>query len=216
MNYSLINNILIKYFGAFDYRILKFLHLFAKNTNNLFTNLFKLITFLTEKGIVFIILAVFLMLFKKTRKIGMCIFLAIFIGAVFTNFILKDSVQRLRPFLYNLKYEAWWKYVGSPHEDGYSFPSGHTTAAAAFMMALILTIKKKKKYLVILVPVLVGISRNYLVAHYPSDVLGAFLIGIIAAILSFAIVKLIYHILNKYNNKLFKFILNFNIIKKDN
>ncbi len=213
MNLHFINNFLIKNFSSFDYGILKFWHNFAINTNNMFTNIFRYITFLTEKGIIFIILAVILMMFKRTRKLGICMFGAVALGAIITNFILKDSVQRLRPFEYSKTFKEWWIFVGKPFEDDFSFPSGHTTAAAAAMMSLFIYGKFGKKILSVLVISLVGISRNYLMSHFPTDVIAGIIVGLFAALIACLIVKIIYAILNKYDNKLFNFILNFNLLK---
>lgn len=192
---------------------MKFWHNFASNTNNIFTNLFRYISFLTEKGIIFIALAVILMLFKRTRKLGICMFGAIALGAIITNFILKDSVERIRPFEFSKTYKTWWNFVGKPFEDDFSFPSGHTTAAAAAMISLFIYGKFGKKILSILVIALVGISRNYLMVHFPTDVIAGVIVGLFAALIACLITKIIYAILNKYDNKLFKFILNFSLIK---
>ena len=67
-------------------------------------------------------------------------------------------------------------------------------------------------YLIGLIFLLMGISRNYLMVHYPSDILGGFLSGLIASVIAFYITKLIYVILDKYDNKVFKFIKEFDIV----
>ena len=48
--------------------------------------------------------------------------------------------------------------------------------------------------------------------HYPSDILGGILSGLIASVIAFYITKLIYVILDKYDNKLFKFIKEFDVV----
>ena len=103
----------------------------------------------------------------------MCIFGAVCCGALITNILLKDNVARLRPFEASYEYAEWWFNVGSPTEDGFSFPSGHVTACAAGMTAI--TLMRGKKWLVpsVIIVLIMGISRNYLMAHYPSDVLFA-------------------------------------------
>ena len=199
------------FFSGYDHFILELLHNFATLTGGCLTWLFKLISLFAEKGIILLLLAVFLMLFKKTRKVGICMFRAIGCGAIITNFIVKDMVARPRPFM-DAQYSEWWKYVGSVVEDDFSFPSGHTTAITAAMMSIFWFAKSKKKYLCVLFIILMGISRNYLMVHYPSDILGGILSGLIASVIAFYITKLIYVILNKYDNKLFKFIKEFDIV----
>ena len=67
-------------FAGYDRMILSLLHSVA---NGFFTFLFKLITLLGEKGILFFLAAIILMCFPKTRKLGVCIFGAVCCGAAF-------------------------------------------------------------------------------------------------------------------------------------
>ncbi len=179
------------------------------------TFVFKAITFLGEKGIIFFLGAIVLMLFKKTRPLGVCIFGAVGLGAIITNIILKDTVMRLRPFEANNFYNSLWVQIGSPSEDGFSFPSGHMTATASAMTALFIFLKKKWCFIPIIVSLLMGISRIYLLAHFPTDIIGGLVVGVISGIVAYYITKLIYLFLEKHKDKkLFQFILEFNIIKK--
>ena len=68
-------------------------------------------------------------------------------------------------------------------EHSYSFPSGHTMAAVSFYGLLaILLCQRGHRLLAIIAALwvlLVAISRVYLGAHYPSDVLASLALGII-------------------------------------
>ena len=63
----------------------------------------------------------------------------------------------------------------------------------ASMFAIFLNTNKKKSWPLFLVVILMGISRNYLMVHFPSDVVGAMLSGGFAAIISSFIVNKIYN-----------------------
>ena len=175
-------------FAGYDRMILSLLHSVA---NGFFTFLFKLITLLGEKGILFFLAAIILMCFPKTRKLGVCIFGAVCCGALITNVILKDAVARPRP-LTVLPYSQWWAEIKAPAEDGWSFPSGHVTAAAAGMVAIRLMRGKKWTVPAIVWILLMMIARNYLMAHYPTDVLAAAIIGVASAFTSYYITYFIF------------------------
>lgn len=198
----------------FDDSILSFYHSLAQSAGSVLTPAAEFISLLGEKGAVFFVLAFILMLFPKTRRSGVCIFGAVCCGALFTNFILKDIIARPRPMLANEQYRAWWQFVGEPRELGYSFPSGHATAAAAAMTALVFS--EGKQYLSVSIPfvTLMCASRNYLMVHYPSDVLAGTVVGIFSAMAAFIIAKLIFVFLENYKkNRLCSFILTFDIRK---
>jgi undecaprenyl-diphosphatase len=98
------------------------------------------------------------------------------VGAAVINQVVKQIFERARPDVF-------------PHLQvvtGYSFPSGHSQAALAFYSVLAYLIARRVDpkwripiYIVAgLWIILVGLSRNYLEVHYPSDVLAAFTITI--------------------------------------
>lgn len=203
-------------FYSFDRNILEFMHELAENCGEVLTPVMKFITMIGEKGLWMFALAAVLMCFSKTRKIGVCLFGAVCCGALITNVVLKDWVARLRPFEWNPElYGSWWQAVGSPAEEGFSFPSGHVTAAMAGITALVLAWRKKWMLLGYLYVIIMAFSRNYLMAHYPSDVLAAVIVGAISGVVAWFITKGIYYLLEKHKEKkLFKFILEFDLIKR--
>ncbi|MBM3219882.1 MAG: phosphatase PAP2 family protein [Candidatus Rokubacteria bacterium] len=80
--------------------------------------------------------------------------------------------------------------VGRPRPEGaaFGFPSGHATAAAAYFGAVLYLseslrpeIRRPLRLIATVMIVLVGIARVMLRAHWPSDVLGGFALGLALA-----------------------------------
>lgn len=202
------------FFYGFDHGLLSLYHGMEQLLGGVLTPLMKLITLLGEKGLVFFLLAVLFALFADTRDTGVCIFGAVCCGALITNIILKDAIARPRPFESSDEYYQWWVLVGSPKEDGFSFPSGHVTACAAGMAALCCMKGKKLVLPSAVIVFLMALSRNYLMAHYPSDVLVAVLVGCFSAVAAFFIAGWIFTTLRQHRkNPLFRFVLYFDPLR---
>ena len=154
------------------------LHALAECGGFALTPLFEAVSFVGEKGACFFALAFVLMVFKRTRRAGTVMFVAICLGALATNIVLKDLVARPRPFESSALFLDWWRFAGAAFEDGFSFPSGHMTAASAAMAALMLAYRNWKTVLGgSIVMLVMGAARCYLVVHYPTDVLAGLLVG---------------------------------------
>lgn len=201
-------------FFPFDRAVLGAIHNFAVATGGGFDWLMKLLGLIGEGGACFIALGLILCLFKKTRKGGVCVLLALVCGAIITNICLKNIVARPRPFVDLAKpFHEWWVYMGSPHASKNSFPSGHTTSAIASMTAMFLCSKKKQyTWGYLLIGLLMGFSRMYIVVHYATDVIGGILAGAIGAVAAFFLARWLFAMLEKHRDKkLFAFVLDFDL-----
>lgn len=197
-------------FAGYDMAILKLMHTLASVLGVVLTPLMKLVTLLGEKGALMFLLGIVLMCFKRTRKIGVCVFGAVGCGALITNFILKDMIARPRPFETVAQFKEWWQFVGSPAEDDFSFPSGHVTAISAAMVSLWIWKGKKFALPAVGTILVMMISRNYLMAHYPSDVLAAVIVGTASAFIAYAITLVIFRYVEAFADlPLCSFILDF-------
>lgn len=103
-------------------------------------------------------------------KLGARLFVALVLS-VYLNALLKDWIHLERPFVY-----ARVENITTP--DEYSFPSGHAQNAALVWGLLALHFRKRWfGYLSAAIVLLIGFSRVYLGVHFPTDVLGGWLIG---------------------------------------
>ena len=212
MDLTAFANWLNTFFAEFDHAILAFYHSLAVSAGNIFTPIANVFDLIGELGIFCFLLAIVLFLFAKTRRTGVTIIFAVLFGALFTNLIIKDMVARPRPFQIDADFAAWWQYIGAPRQGEFSFPSGHVTAAMAGMTAVALTSSSKWITPAALYVIIMGATRNYLMVHYPSDVIGGMLIGGVAAVLAFFTVRRLFSLMNKNSERPFcRFMLNSDI-----
>lgn len=161
-------------------------------------SIFFLITLLGKAEVIILLASsaiVFLMLWKKYLYIAP--FLVSIVGSQVMTYIGKRIFERSRPA------------VSFYPETSFSFPSGHASVAVAFygFLAYVfiresLAWKTKVNifFSALSVIVLIGISRIYLGVHYPSDVGGGFLSGVMWLILAIGFSEYFYH-KKKYKNK---------------
>ena len=142
------------------------------------------ITRLGDAGMIWILLCIVLLLMPKTRKSGIILLVGLLADLLICNVILKPMVQRIRPFDVVTEIEL---LIKRPLD--YSFPSGHTAASFTSVMALYLAGEKKLWKLALVLAVLIAFSRLYLYVHYPTDVLGGVVIGVISGALGYWLVK---------------------------
>jgi undecaprenyl-diphosphatase len=114
---------------------------------------------------------------KKWMRIFLSMLLAMAIAGV-AGTVIKRTVPRARP---SVKSELRW---GGPHFSTkyHAFPSGHVVASTAFFGVLVFA-RRRVGLACLPIPILIGISRMYLGAHYLSDVVCAAAMGIICAAL---------------------------------
>lgn len=203
-------------FALFDYSILQFFSFLGEQAGAFLTPFAEFLAIIGDNGYFSFLIAFILMCFPKTRKCGICIILAIGFGALFTNIAIKNIVARPRPYASEVEaFAQWWQAVGAPMESEFSFPSGHTTAAMATMTALCLAIGKQRKWLIapaVIYVLLMGASRNYLMVHYPTDVIAGIVVGGIGAILALLTANALWKLLEKHrSNRLFAFALDFDL-----
>ena len=155
-----------------DLNIYKF---FSENIiNDKLTPIVKVITHIGGAKIVFVLTVLAIILIKGLKN--KLFLLTGIVGTAGLNVVLKHIVQRERPNINRLI-----------PEKGYSFPSGHSMMSMAFYGMLIFLIFKYVKNtalkwtLIVILTILlstIGTTRIYLGVHYPSDVIGGFVVSL--------------------------------------
>ena len=136
------------------------------------------ITALGNGGAVWLLAAGGLLCTKKYRRQGILLLGGLAAGVLVGNVFLKHLVARPRPCWLNRGVRL---LIASPSD--YSFPSGHTLASV--IGATILTKTDRRfGYAAIPLAVLISFSRLYLYVHFPSDILGAAVLGAVIGILT--------------------------------
>lgn len=114
---------------------------------------------------------------KKWVRIFVAMLIALAVAGL-AGRVVKISTGRARP---SVKAEEVWN--GPRLSSKYhAFPSGHVAASSAFFGVLFLA-NRRIGLVCLAIPIVIGIARMYVAAHYLSDVVGAFVLGILCAVL---------------------------------
>lgn len=185
-------------FLGFDRAVFEWVErIFDYGISGVLTPILVFLTRLGDGGILWIALAIVLMIFKKTRKIGFTVAGAIICMFFFNNVFLKNFFARPRPFDLDV-WKDWFVYpefVTRP--DSFSFPSGHSSSA--FAAATGLTVSKKARFIVpgYVLAALIAFSRIYVHVHYPTDVIFGALFGIVYGVIAIFVCKFIIKLVNE-------------------
>lgn len=175
------------------------------------TPVMKTITMFGEDGIFWICICALMLLFRRTRRLGIICSLSLLFTFIACNLCLKPLVDRIRPWVTFQMVNAMLPPPGDA-----SFPSGHSANSMAPAWALFIATMPVKTHsgrsydevrclgwrgegisprmmhkfgiAAVVLAVLVGISRLYLGMHYPSDVICGLLLGMIIAVVVYRVI----------------------------
>ncbi len=167
---------------------------FRDNGNPLLDVFFKIITNAgSEPAYIFIASLIFWCLDKKT---GIRIMYVIIFSA-FIAIISKNLFGMPRPPA----------YLHKVIENDFGFPSGHAQVSASFWSYLG-SVSKNNRIVAfgVIAVLLVSFSRIYLGVHYPGDVIGGIVFGLIVAFISYRGEKRVLKIFNELN-RILKYII---------
>ena len=153
----------------FEFAFLDWLYQFRNPVMNTISIFFD---YAGAHGEIWIAFTLLLLLFRRTRKAGFAMAVALVLYMAAGHFFLKPLFARPRPCDVDT---AITILVKRPH--GHSFPSGHT--ASAFAAAFALWLQNRKLGVPALVlAAFIAFTRLYLYVHFPTDVLGGLVLGL--------------------------------------
>jgi undecaprenyl-diphosphatase len=139
----------------------------------------------------YLLLLFFIWKYYKNRIIEIFIYIAIIIGLTDQSSVLvKNYFERLRPCHEESLQSLIYLADGCGGKFGFvSSHAANSMALAIFMLLLFSPINSRYKWLLLIYTFLIGYSRIYLAAHYPSDVLGGYCLGALIAIVFYYSLK---------------------------
>ncbi len=116
---------------------------------------------------------------KRDRRVWwawLLVMVAVGISDALSAYVLKDLFQRPRPchILHTVR-------LVIPCGNRFGFPSNHAANGMAVTVMAYLTFRSRWTWAFLVGTLLVGWSRIYLGVHYPTDVLGGYVVGAIVA-----------------------------------
>lgn len=166
---------------SFDLR----LSLAIQSTHGLFLDrIMEGFTYLGSIGTVLIVVAVAVVFFLKVKKGKTAGIIIVSLLSYPVNVIIKNFIERNRPYSSIVR-------VLSPN-SGFSFPSGHAmismTVYGIIAYLLWVYLKEGRQRIITLVTAtlvifFIGLSRIYLGAHWPTDVIGGWIAGLVSILL---------------------------------
>lgn len=133
----------------------------------------------------FLLLAFAAFLFKISKELRLRLLVTTAVSSLASRFIVTEIIRvfyhRPRPF-------SVWHVTQLISENKWSFPSGHAT----FFFAIATSVyfyNKKWGIAFFIMAILMGVGRIISGVHYPTDILGGIIIGIVVAYLVFFVVR---------------------------
>ena len=150
------------------------------------------IVILTTFGdvITLFIFGIIITIIRRTRKVGMVFLIALVVLVVLIMYLKPVIGRELPPYGFETSLE-WLKEFSlerdsyAPFAADFSYPSGHASRATALAFIVGFALYNKSKiagYAMWAFPVIIGITRLYLMQHYPTDVVAGIMFGTIVSV----------------------------------
>jgi undecaprenyl-diphosphatase len=148
--------------------------------------------------ITLLVFGIVITVIRRTRKMGLIFLIAIVVIAISTMYI-KPLVGRAAPpyqFTPALKLPDKFTLENDsfdPSAAGFSYPSGFIARATALSFIIGFALNKRSRIAGMAIwafPVIIAVTKLYLLQQYPADFAGGFVLGLIIAITLSNILKL--------------------------
>jgi undecaprenyl-diphosphatase len=136
------------------------------------------------------ILGIVLTIIRRTRKVGMIFLIALVVLVVLVMYLKPLIGREMPPYGFEPVVQLPENFSLesdslAPFAAGFSYPSGHASRATAlaFIAGFAIYNKSRKAgYLIWAFPVIIGITRLYVMQHYPTDIIGGFILGVLVSV----------------------------------
>lgn len=144
------------------------------------------VTRLGDHGVIWIVVTAALLVFPRTRKIGLAAGIALILCFLAVDGIIRPLVARPRPYVDMPNYVILVEKLSMA-----SFPSGH--AASSFATAMVyFHYKPERTWVFVVLAALIAFSRVYLNMHYVTDVMAGVLVGWLISLAGIALAEKLY------------------------
>jgi undecaprenyl-diphosphatase len=139
------------------------------------------------------VLGIVLTIIRRTRKAGMIFLIALVVIVVLVMYIKPLIGRDIPPYGFEPAVQLPQNFSLesdslAPFAAGFSYPSGHASRATALAFITgyaIYNRSRKIGYVIWAFPVIIGITRLYVMQHYPTDIIGGFIFGgLVSVVLS--------------------------------
>ncbi len=195
--------------------------------NTVLNSVMEFITTLGDEGIIWIAVTVVLLLFKKTRKVGLTMVITLLVMHLLNNEVLKPIIARARPFYafdpsaipldhkhyaevfekatanvkafpeLAAKWVAQYAYPGIIEAPSSWSFPSGHTSNAFACATAVFAYNRKVGTPVFIFAALMGFTRIYVGVHYCTDVLVGALVGVIYGIIGYFVAKALVNLLRK-------------------
>ena len=136
------------------------------------------------------ILGIVLTIIRRTRKVGMIFLIALVVIVVLVMYIKPLIGREIPPYGFEPASQLPENFSLesdslAPIAAGFSYPSGHAARATALAFIAgyaIYNRSKKIGYAIWAFPVIIGITRIYVMQHYPTDIIAGFVFGALVSV----------------------------------